>query len=92
MGGPDTVALHDMVKKHLDKNITRFIIDMGKVKWINSSGLGVLMAAFGSVCKVNGLIKLVDVTKKVRSLLIMVQIITFFETYDSIDSALASLN
>jgi anti-sigma B factor antagonist len=90
MGGPDTVVFHDIVKTHLGNNITKFIIDLKKVKWMNSSGLGVLMATFGSVCRVNGLIKLVNVTKKVRSLLIVVQIITFFETYDSIEAALAS--
>jgi len=90
MGGPDTVAFHDIIKSNLQKNITRFVIDLGKVKWMNSSGLGVLMAAFGSVCRVGGAIKLVKVTKKVRSLLIIVQIITFFETYESIESALKS--
>jgi len=87
MGGPDTVAFHDIIKANLEKDITRFIVDLGKVKWMNSSGLGVLMAAFGSVCRADGTIKLVNVTKKVHSLLIIVQIITFFETYDSIKSA-----
>jgi anti-sigma B factor antagonist len=92
MGGPDTVAFHDIIKTNLDHNIKRFIVDLGKVKWMNSSGLGVLMAAFGSVCRVEGVIKLVNVTKKVRSLLIIVQIITFFETYDDIESAINSFS
>ena len=90
MGGPETTALHEKIKSLMSDGIKKVIIDLGKVKWMNSSGLGVLMAAFGSVCRADGSIKLVNVTKKVRSLLIIVQIITFFETYDSIESAIIS--
>ena len=63
---------------------------MKKVKWMNSSGLGILMASWGSVCREGGNLKLANVTEKVHSLLIITQVITFFETYKSVDRAVAS--
>ena len=92
MGGPDTVAFHDNVRELIARNITQFVVDLKKVKWLNSSGLGVLMSSWGSVCRVNGVMKLANVTQKVRSLLIVTQIITFFETYDNVQQAIDSFN
>jgi len=90
MGGPNNIQLHDKVKSLLGDGIRNIVIDLKKVKWMNSSGLGTLMAAWGSVMREGGNIKLANVTEKVHSLLIMTQIITFFETYDSVDRAVAS--
>jgi anti-sigma B factor antagonist len=90
MGGPDTVVFHDNVKRLISKNVNEFVVDLRKVKWLNSSGLGVLMSSWGSVCRINGVMKLANVTQKVRSLLIVTQIITFFETYDTVDEAIKS--
>jgi anti-sigma B factor antagonist len=90
MGGPENMELHDKVKSLLGDGIRNIVIDLKKVKWINSSGLGILMASWGSVTREGGNIKLANVTEKVNSLLIMTQIITFFETYDSVARAVAS--
>jgi anti-sigma B factor antagonist len=90
MGGPENKALHDHVKNLLGSGIRKMVIDLKKVKWMNSSGLGILMASWGSVCKEGGNLKLANVTEKVHSLLIITQVITFFETYESVDRAVAS--
>jgi anti-sigma B factor antagonist len=57
---------------------------------MNSSGLGVLMASWGSLRKANGNLKLASISEKINSLLMITQLMQFFETYESVDRALGS--
>ena len=90
MGGPDTVKLHDKIKSLVGDEVTKVVIDMSHVKYMNSSGLGILMASFGTMVKVNGMIKLAGTTEKVKSLLIITQLIQFFDDYENVDHAVAA--
>ena len=90
MGGPDTTVLHDRVHSLIAKGINQAVVDMAKVEWINSSGLGILMASLTTLRNAGGDLKLASVTKKIESLLLITKLITVFETYNSVDRAVAS--
>ena len=91
MGGPETTALHDHIRGLMGDGMTKVVIDLGGVKWINSSGLGVLMAAMTTLKSANGQMKLANITEKVESLLMITQLMRIFETYDSVDRAVAAM-
>jgi anti-sigma B factor antagonist len=90
MGGPDSTALHDKVHSLIDDGIKQVVIDLAKVKWMNSSGLGALMACLTTLRNVEGELKLANATKKIESLLLITKLITVFETYGSVDRAVAT--
>jgi anti-sigma B factor antagonist len=90
MGGPETLEVHEHVKSLISDGIKKIVIDLGKVKWMNSSGLGALMASLSSIKNAGGTLKLANVTEKVQSLFMITQLITIFETYQSVDRAVAS--
>lgn len=90
MGGPETQALHEKVKSLIADGTKKIVIDIKGVKWMNSSGLGVLMACFGTVSNAGGNLKLASVTDKVRSVLMITKLIEFFDTYENADRAVAS--
>jgi anti-sigma B factor antagonist len=90
MGGPETSSLHNKVKSLMVDGVKKIVIDLGKVKWMNSSGLGVLMSCWGSLRKEDGNLKLANVSEKIDSLLMITQLIQFFETYETVERALAS--
>lgn len=92
MGGPETTALHDHIKSLIKDGIKKVVIDLAGVKWINSSGLGVLMAVMTTLKNVEGQMKLANVTEKVESLLIITQLMRIFETFESVERAVASLS
>lgn len=92
MGGPETTALHDHIRGLLKDGMNKVVIDLGGVKWINSSGLGVLMAAMTTLKNANGQMKLANVTEKVESLLMITQLMRIFDTYDTVDRAVAVMN
>ena len=92
MGGPETTALHDHIRGLMNDGIKKVVIDLGGVKWINSSGLGVLMAAMTTLKNAEGQMKLANVTEKVESLLMITQLMRIFQTYDSTDRAVSAMS
>jgi len=91
MGGPETQAVHDHIKGLISDGIKKVIIDLGDVKWMNSSGMGVLMASMTTLKSEDGQLALARVTEKVQSLLIITQLIKVFSTFETVERAIASL-
>jgi anti-sigma B factor antagonist len=90
MGGPDANLLSEKLHELVDKKKTKVVADLSKVSWMNSSGLGILIGGLTTMRNNNGDLKLINVTERIKSLLIITKLITIFETFESIDDALAS--
>ncbi|MFH0883918.1 MAG: STAS domain-containing protein [bacterium] len=90
MGGPDSAVFRDELKRHLDAGVKRVIVDLGKVDWMNSSGLGILIGGLTTVKNSDGEMKLARVTEKIKSLLMITKLVQVFESYDSVEDAIAS--
>lgn len=92
MGGPETMAVHDKVKELVGNDVSKIVIDLAKVKWMNSSGLGALMGSLTTARNAGGNVKLANVTEKVKSLFMITKLITIFETFDGVDDAVGSFS
>ena len=92
MGGPETAALHDHIRGLINDKINKVVIDLGEVRWMNSSGMGVLMACTTTLNNAGGKLVLARVSEKVNSLLIITQLIKVFETYETVERACSSLS
>ena len=92
MGGPETTALHDNIRGLINDGIIKVVIDLGEVKWMNSSGMGVLMACMTTLSNANGKLVLARVSEKVNSLLIITQLIKVFDTFETVERARSSLD
>lgn len=90
MGGPETDELREKVYSLVNDEITKIVIDLSKLKWLNSSGLGALMACHTTLVNKGGSLKLAHATERVKSLLMITQLIKIFENYETVDRALAS--
>jgi len=90
MGGPDASLLHDQLHEYIKQGKKKVIIDLSKVDWMNSTGLGILISALTTLKKNQGELKLANVTDKIQSLLTITKLVTVFETYDSVDQAAGS--
>ncbi len=90
MGGDDTKEFNEVLHKLIDTRKTRVVIDLGGVKFMNSSGLGMLIGGLTTMKKAEGHLKLANVTEKIESLLIITKLIKIFESFDSVDEAVKS--
>lgn len=90
MGGDDTKDFTDILHKLIDEGKKNVIVDLSEVKFMNSSGLGMLIGGLTTMKKAEGNLKLARVTDKIESLLVITKLITIFEFFETVDEAAAS--
>ena len=90
MGGPESTELHDLLHDMIDRGKLKVVIDLGKVDWMNSTGLGLLISGLTTLRKAGGELRLANVTDKIESLLAITKLITVFKAYDSVEEAVNS--
>ncbi|MEE9555520.1 MAG: STAS domain-containing protein [candidate division Zixibacteria bacterium] len=90
MGGPDATILHDQLHDLIAQDKKKVIIDLSKVEWMNSTGLGILISGLTTLRNNGGELKLARVTDKIESLLTITKLITVFESFDDVEGAVKS--
>ncbi len=90
MGGPEAQEFSDAIKKMLTENKKHIVVDLAEVKFMNSSGLGMLISGLTTARNGDGNLKLACVTEKIHSLLMITKLITIFETFEAVDDAVKS--
>ena len=66
------------------------LLNMGGISYLDSSGLGALVAASVTTNSNGGELKLLHLTKRLHDLLSISKLLTVFETYDDEAEALRS--
>ncbi|MCK4373268.1 MAG: STAS domain-containing protein [candidate division Zixibacteria bacterium] len=89
MGGEETTMFHGKLHEYINQNKKNIVVDLSKVDWVNSVGLGMLISALTTVKNAGGRLVLANITK-IESILTITRLISVFEHYDSRDEALKS--
>ena len=66
------------------------VVDLSKVKFMNSSGLGMLISAMTTMRNAGGDLRLANVADRIQSLLVITKLITVFKHFDSVEAAAKS--
>ena len=88
--GDDHGLLKDKIQSLLHQGRKDILFNLAEVAYVDSSGLGAIMAAYTTVTREGGTLKLANITKKLQDLLSITKMLTVFETFDSEDEALRS--
>ncbi|HPF35354.1 MAG TPA: STAS domain-containing protein [Candidatus Krumholzibacteria bacterium] len=92
MGGPEFEPLHEEVKSRIADGARRFLFDFGGVKWINSTGVGIMVTMFTTIKAADGVMAISRPNERVRGTYMISQVSTLFDTYESIDEGVAGLS
>ena len=87
--GEESSLLRDELKKDLQNN-KRIVLNLGDVNYIDSGGLGTLVALHTTAHNAGAAIKLANLTKRVGDLLQVTKLLTVFDVHDSEYKALES--
>ena len=87
MGGPEATELSDLLHKLVEEKKLHVIIDLSEVKFMNSSGLGMLISGYTTMKNAGGNMVLANATEKIYSLLMITKLVTIFENFDSVEDA-----
>ncbi len=91
IGGP-VLSLRQAVKRFVYDGGRKFVLNLGDVSYIDSSGLGELVTTYTSIKNREGDVNLLNLTKKSKDLLQMTKLLTVFDTYEDEAAAVGALN
>ena len=87
--GEESAELRETVKKLIAQS-GRIVLNLANVSYIDSGGLGTLVALYTTARNAGGSIKLANLTERVGDLLQVTKLLTVFEVFDSEKGALES--
>lgn len=89
--GEGTLILRDHIQKLLAAGDRKFLVNLGDVDYIDSSGLGELVTSFTTVRNQEGDLKLINLTRRVHDLLQITKLLTVFEVFSNETEAVKSM-
>jgi anti-sigma B factor antagonist len=91
-GGEETRELERAIQETISQGVPKIIVDLGHVSYINSAGLGTLVALHTSCRNREGFLRLAQIGKRIKNLFLITKLNFVFETFDSVDDALTGVD
>src|SRR5436190_9495132 len=88
--GDSATALRSAIREHVSAGNTKILLNLAGVRYIDSSGIGELIANYTTVGRGGGQLKLLSLTDKVQDLLVITKLLTVFDVYEAESEALSS--
>jgi anti-sigma B factor antagonist len=90
LGEPDTTKIREKIHSLVTDKVKKVVVDMSGVNFMNSSGIGTMIAALTTMKNSGGALRLANVGGKVQNLFVITQLVKVFDTYETVERALAS--
>lgn len=90
--GEGSSTFRDTVRDLAAAGNKKLLLNLGEVSYIDSSGIGELVWAFTTVTNHGGVLKLLNLTKRVQDLLQITKLYTVFEVHDDEAAAIRSFS
>ncbi len=88
--GEGNIELHNVLRFLVEKGERRVLLNLAGVTYIDSSGLGELVAGYTTLQKHNGELKLLHLTLRVHELMVITKLLTVFDIYEDETEAVNS--
>ena len=88
--GNEMSSYRETMKTLIDAGKRSIILNLAKVDYVDSTGLGALVMTYTTLNKAGGKIKLLNLTRRSIELLVMTKLTTIFEVFDDEQNAVNS--
>jgi len=88
--GEAATSFRDTIRGLASAGQTKLLVNLAEISYMDSSGIGELVAGFTTLAHHGGVMKLLKLSKRVHDLLQSTKLYTMFEVYDDERRAVAS--
>jgi anti-sigma B factor antagonist len=88
--GEGAISLRDSIRSLADQGKKNVLLNLAGVKYMDSTGVGELIANYTTVKRQGGQLKLLNLTDRIQNLLVITKLLTVFDSYDNEAEALKS--
>ena len=90
-GGEPVLLLRNTVRRFMEDGTRKFVLNLGQVTYVDSSGLGELITTYTSARNRQGDVKLLNLSKIAKDILQVTKLVTVFDVFDDETKAVESL-
>lgn len=80
--GEGSRELHEAIRRIVEEGEKQLLLNLAEVSYIDSSGLGEIVAGYSTLQKIGGEMKLLNLTDRVSELMVITKLLTVFEVYE----------
>ena len=88
--GEGSISLRDSIRNLADQGKKKVLLNLAGVKYMDSTGVGELIANYTTITRGGGQLKLLNLTDRIQNLLVITKLLTVFDSYDNEAEALKS--
>ena len=88
--GEGSISLRDSIRNLADQGKKKVLLNLAGVKYMDSTGVGELIANYTTITRQGGQLKLLNLTDRIQNLLVITKLLTVFDSYDNEAEALKS--
>ncbi len=88
--GEGAISLRDSIRNLADQGKKNVLLNLAGVKYMDSTGVGELIANYTTIKRQGGQLKLLNLTDRIQNLLVITKLLTVFDSYDNEPEALKS--
>lgn len=92
IGGEDSDKFHAFFKGLINEGHKKFLINLKKVPWADSRGIGMLIGAHTSIKSADGSLVLTNIGDRIDSILTVTRLLLIFKTFDTEKEGIQFLN
>jgi anti-sigma B factor antagonist len=90
VGGDETVEVRQAIAGFVERKYAKLLIDLGNVTYLNSTAIGVLVAAQTTYSRNGWQIKLCGLNKNIENIFVITKLTLVFDVHDTRAEALKS--
>jgi len=90
MSAAESVELRSTLQSLIDKGFRKVVIDFGKLKWANSSGIGTIVSCYLSLRMLDGDLRFARPNEKMDFYLRITKLDSVFTIFGTVEEAVAS--
>jgi anti-sigma B factor antagonist len=90
VGGEETDKMRQAVAGFVEREYAKLIIDLSSVTYLNSTAIGVLVAAQTSYARKSWQIKLCGINKNINNIFVITKLTLVFDVHDTREGAVKS--
>jgi anti-sigma B factor antagonist len=87
VGGENAQMFREKLYELIEKKRVNVVVDMSDVKFVNSSGIGILISGFTTIKNAGGELKLARISDKVEGVLNITRLNKIFHIYPTVEEA-----
>lgn len=88
--GEGDLVLRDTIHKQLEAGATRIVLNLANVRFMDSAGIGEIVACLKRVREAGGDLKLASLNQRITDLFTLTKLISIFEVYPNQQAAVSA--